>query len=305
MKKLFFLFFVISVAIVTMASTSSTSEAKPGKRGQTNHNVLQIPSYAVEVVPNMVYWLGTAVEKGRLVEGYAIIHREKGFGKPAGCNDDGKCQGWEDANCGDCNTSEPPVTDSTCYGFLTKGAKWKEVENYMIDYDSIPTSLLKSFVSENIALNIAKWEDAADGTTNGIIIDILGDEVSGAVNGADTFAPDNKNEVLFGYIDDPGVIAVTIVWGIFSGPPPLRELVEWDQVYNDTDFSWSVCTDQNCTDMDFESISTHELGHTFGLDDLYTDSCSEETMYGYASEGEIAKRTLELGDITGIYQLYK
>ena len=82
-------------------------------------------------------------------------------------------------------------------------------------------------------------------------------------------------------------------------------MVEWDQVYNDEDFSWSVCAGQNCTDMDFENIATHELGHTFGLDDLYTDSCLEETMYGYALEGETAKITLELGDITSIYQLYK
>ena len=56
--------------------------------------------------------------------------------------------------------------------------------------------------------------------------------------------------------------------------------------------------------MDFENIVTHEHGHVFGLDDLYTSTCSEETMYGYATEGETKKRTLESGDIMGIQRLY-
>jgi len=57
--------------------------------------------------------------------------------------------------------------------------------------------------------------------------------------------------------------------------------------------------------MDFENIATHELGHSVGLDDLYDERSSEQTMYGYASYGETKKRTLEDGDINGVYQLYK
>ena len=57
--------------------------------------------------------------------------------------------------------------------------------------------------------------------------------------------------------------------------------------------------------MDFESIATHELGHSVGLDDLYTAECAEQTMYGYATEGETKKRSLEAGDIEGVGQLYK
>ncbi len=39
---------------------------------------MTIPKHAIEVVPGKVFWLGTAVEKGRLVEGYAIIHHKIG-----------------------------------------------------------------------------------------------------------------------------------------------------------------------------------------------------------------------------------
>lgn len=117
-------------------------------------------------------------------------------------------------------------------------------------------------------------------------------------------APDGLNKVYFADIDGDTTIGVTIVWGIFGGPPQGRELVEWDQVYDDVTFSWSA--EQNGVDnkMDFANIATHELGHAVGLGDLYDSTCVDETMYGYAATGDTSKRSLESGDIEGITQLY-
>ena len=56
--------------------------------------------------------------------------------------------------------------------------------------------------------------------------------------------------------------------------------------------------------MDLQNIAVHELGHSFGLADIYSSSCAEVTMYGYSTEGETKKRTLEQPDITGIQKLY-
>jgi hypothetical protein len=56
--------------------------------------------------------------------------------------------------------------------------------------------------------------------------------------------------------------------------------------------------------MDFLNIATHELGHGFGLGDLYQSKWSTQTMYGYADYGETMKRTLESGDIAGIQAIY-
>jgi len=109
--------------------------------------------------------------------------------------------------------------------------------------------------------------------------------------------------VYFADVEYDDVIAITIVWGIFGGPSPFRELVEWDMVFDDVDFDWSATGESG--KMDFENIATHEIGHSVGLDDLYSDECSEQTMYGYAVNGETKKRTLEDGDINGVYQLYK
>lgn len=258
-----------------------------------------IPQNAVEVAPG-VFSLGTGLDyDGRLVEGYAFVDYEKGFGKPTGCKDDGVCQGWEDPSCTDCagggNGGGEPDT-SSCYGFLSKGAKWKDVEDWIVN-PSNAQGLTSDFVFSNLSADIEKWETAAGA-------DILGGGLTTNVAlVADTVSPDNQNEVYFADIASPGAIAVTIVWGIFRGPPQLRELVEWDQIYDDISFDWSASGETG--KMDFENIATHELGHSVGLDDLYEERCSEQTMYGYAGYGETKKRDLGAGDIRGIQELYK
>lgn len=283
---------IFSVGLVLAGKPDLTSSYKAAP--SQGHATVFIPAHAVEVTPG-VFSLGTTLHDGRVVEGYAIIDHKEAHGKPTGCNYDGKCQGWEDLSCADCTGGGNGGQDtSSCYGFLAKGAKWRVIEPYMVDPTNM-RGLSESFVRNNMASDIDKWETVANQ-------EILGGEILGIVDGADLYSPDNKNEVYFGDIGQDGAIAITIVWGYFSGPPWARELVEWDQVYNDVDFDWSATGEEG--KMDFESIATHELGHSVGLDDLYEDGCSEQTMFGYADYGEINKRTLENGDITGIQKLY-
>ena len=145
-------------------------------------------------------------------------------------------------------------------------------------------------------MDIGKWETAAG-------VEILGEgSPTDGILVADFIAPDNQNEVYFENLSETNTIAFAVVWGIFGGPPPFRELVEWDVVFNDY-YTWGDA-EFNLALMDFENIATHELGHAVGLGDLYTSECSEQTMYGYADYGEIKKRTLEAGDIAGILNLY-
>lgn len=226
--------------------------------------------------------LGSAVDPGtgELVEGYAIVHYRKGFAKGGGGGGGG----------------------STCYGYMASGAKWKTIEPWIVNPTNLD-GLTSAFVLTNLVSDIAKWEDAADGTVgNGNSVNILG-EGSAVVDilVADEVVPDNLNEVYFGAISDPGTIAVTIVWGTFGGPPQQRKLVEWDMVFN-TSYAWSASGEAD--KMDFENIATHELGHAMGLADLYTSACVNETMYGYADYGDTNKSTLNAGDIVGINKLY-
>mgnify|MGYP001617398542 FL=1 len=227
--------------------------------------------------------LGSALDPGtgKVVEGYAIIHYRSENAKPF------RVGGGI----------------SACYTFLASNAKWKILEPWMVN-PANSRGLAADFVLNNLGGDIGKWEDAADGIlNNGVSVNILGNGSSTLESlAADTTAPDNQNEVYFADVSTQGAIAVTIVWGIFGGPPAGRELVEWDQVYDDIDYDWS--SSGASAKMDFENIATHELGHSVGLGDLYNSSCSEETMYGYAGFGETKKRDLNTGDIAGVNKLY-
>ena len=167
---------------------------------------------------------------------------------------------------------------SKCFSLLAKGAKWKTVEDYRT----------------TVPLRVATWNDEAD---------IFGEEEDGTIPEF-TGDLDEINTAQFGPYPDPNVIAVTVVWGVFIGPPSGRRLVEWDMLMNNKDFEWGdASTKKNKGKMDIENIAAHELGHAAGLGHP-PDECTEETMYAFASAGETKKRSLEDGDRAGILELY-
>lgn len=110
--------------------------------------------------------------------------------------------------------------------------------------------------------------------------------------------PDGKNEYSYGNYSQSGVIAVTRIWYTRY----TKSIVEYDVMF-DSDFTWGDAT-QNSNLMDWQNIATHETGHGLGLGDVYQSACSEVTMYGYSSEGEIIKRDLAQPDITALQKLY-
>lgn len=220
---------------------------------------------------------------GRILEKKVFIFPDENKAKPNGVGPpEGK---------GDKTTS--------CFSFISKGAKWKSVENYIVDDDFGPSNTLTG-----IQTGISSWENAITPA-----VDVFG---TGTIAQANVASIGNSmngvNEVAFAQLSDPNTIAVTISWGIFSGSPSGRVLVEWDQIYN-TDYNWGNAgpTNENglgdTTIMDFENIAVHELGHAAGLSHP-DNSCIEETMYAFATEGETKKRTLNTGDIAGINALY-
>lgn len=108
---------------------------------------------------------------------------------------------------------------------------------------------------------------------------------------------DGKNSIVFG-ATSPGTIAVTSTWYYTS----TRQIIEFDMKFN-TYYTWGNA-DLNSRVMDLQNIATHELGHSVGMNDIYTSSCSDVTMYGYGDSGETKKRTLEPLDIEGLLSLY-
>jgi len=267
-NKLATLTIVILLGIVGFAIT--------GIAGVPSHAAVKIPSHAVEIAPGL-YDLGQAVVDGEVVQGYMFIDFKKAAAKPSG-------------------PPKPGNNTSTCYAFLSSGAKWKQTEQYTLN-PANADGINDSVVASNIAGSLNAWDAQ-------VAFPIFSSgNLTASTLVADTVSPDNVNEVYFSSIDGTGSIAVTIVWGVFSGPPSGRKLIEWDMVFDDAEFAFGNA-DINAAVMDLLSIATHESGHAAGMD--HPDgSCTEETMYAYASTGETKKRTLNSGDIAGIKSLYK
>jgi hypothetical protein len=239
----------------------------------------------------------TQLPDGRLAERRVHIFWRDGHGpsqNPAKGGNGGGNGGGGSGGGGN-GGGKPGGGGSDCYSFIASGTRWKVAEDYMVD-QSGGLEVTGAEVSAAIAQSAAAWNGEAG-------VAVFGSQIADAVDGADEVSTDGKNEVLFGAIDDPGVIAVTITWGIFGGPPRNRQLVEWDMVFNDPDFDWGDA-DVDANVMDLLNIAVHEVGHAGGMD--HPDgACGEETMYAFAAIGETKKRTLNAGDIAGIQALYR
>lgn len=254
------------LAVVLVAALPAAASAEP---------VREAPPGAVaagggsRVVP-----LGLALWHGRLVEGYAFVHGRAAAPKPP-----------------------KPSADSRLYTFLARGAKLRSIEAFVVNpanADGVGSNVILA------AMNTAASTWEAQVPTN---IFGAGTTTNNAL-AADWDQPDDVNEVYFSETElDSGTVAVTVVWGIFSGSQSTREILEWDMVFND---GLPELWGNGLADgWDVQEIATHEIGHSAGLGDLYTTAAAEQTMYGYASVGETKKRTLESGDIAGIKALYR
>ena len=199
----------------------------------------------------------------------------------------------------------PPLPKNKSQGFSAAccddfGARLgSPIENYEVESANDGT-FSSSVVMSTFSGAITTWENVA-GNRFG----------SGShVSSTSGIAYNNRNQVGLGTldIDEPGALAVTAVWiacpsgGSLISCPTTLEIVEWDQSYDFDNFQWCVTGSPNC--YDFLSVVVHELGHSLGLADLYTSSCVESTMYGYASKGETFRRSLDTYTISCVRELY-
>ncbi|MEE9499740.1 MAG: matrixin family metalloprotease [Candidatus Omnitrophota bacterium] len=230
-------------------------------------------------------YLASAAPQGkgndRVLSKVKFIHYRKGYGKPEGTPGGGKGKD----------------RDEGYYTYLAKGAKWKTLEDFYlnpVNEDKVQQNMVESAVNGGMD----EWELYAPSEIfDGVSINKNVNYNDGEYRG--------YNTISFGSHDNSNVIAEASVWGYFGGPPSQREIVEAHILLNDY-FEWGDATvDGGSNLMDVQNLVTHELGHCAGMGDLYKTEATEETMYGYSTEGEITKRDLYKGDINGITKLYK
>jgi hypothetical protein len=239
-----------------------------------------------QLIEEDAYYLGRGKDKnGEDIEGIAFLHPRKHNakgGKPGGGGG-----------------------TTTCYSLMSSGAKWKAVEGFIVD-PATSSPITPASVANNIESALSQWENAIVPPTA-----IFGTGSTAAIGAAARAAigssANGLNEFVFDSIQQNGVIAVTIVWGRFSGPTFARQLVEWDMIFDDEDFEFvdfvTGVTPITPNTMDFLNIFQHEAGHALGLSHP-SSTCNDETMFASAAAGETKKRSLESGDIAGINALY-
>ncbi|MCW4012283.1 MAG: matrixin family metalloprotease [Candidatus Bathyarchaeota archaeon] len=79
------------------------------------------------------------------------------------------------------------------------------------------------------------------------------------------------------------------------------QILEWDIELNDM-WIWYAGAFPYCYDV--RSVSTHEAGHTLGLQDLTEEENDLETMYYTSELFDVTQRTLHDGDLDGLAYVY-
>ncbi|XUX00411.1 MAG: hypothetical protein TUN42_00070 [Dehalogenimonas sp.] len=160
---------------------------------------------------------------------------------------------------------------------------------------------------EGITASFATWND----TASSVYFDYQGLTTTLAP-GLNVAQPDYKNVVGWAVLDNANTIGVTIIWSNSR----TKQVVDVDTALNlNSSYAWSqatvtgdpdlaLLTNTTAYDVDVQNIMTHEAGHWLVLNDLYTDVAAQQTMYGYASDTELKKRSLENGDIAGVLKIY-
>ena len=258
--------FVMSVFIVVMLFSSETQATE---KMNAQGNADKTPPGLRKIPPGL--------------EKIVFIHYKKERAKPVKPDKPGK-----------------PSGEPECYDFMKRGVKWKDLGIVCL-VDPTNSNLDEGEVFDAMYKGADEWKNHTSAT----LFDfenwhISSEELSWDGDPGDE--PDSLNELVFADYPQSGVIAVTVVWGYFSGPPSSRRIFEFDILF-DTDWTWGVSEGEDDV-MDVWNIATHEIGHGLGLGDVYEDGCSIVTMYGYSTYGDIIKRDLAEPDITAIQELY-
>lgn len=164
------------------------------------------------------------------------------------------------------------------------GYKWDTLDLtlYVSDSEMAPA----------VEASVGEWDKY---TSANLVSTVVIDAAASYIEELSSGVPDYRNELVFDDLD-LGTIAVCYTWYVGD------KIIQFDIAFN-TDYAWGdAMVDSNVIDL--QNIATHELGHGFGLADIYKRKLSFLTMYGYSGEGETVKRSLAQGDIEGIQVLY-
>ena len=188
------------------------------------------------------------------------------------------------------------VTDKTSNDYDLTNWKLPSNVTYQLNLFSAPSSV-RSNLATIVGNSFGTWSPL----TKGVSL------TRGTATSASRARFDSQNIIAWNFLSR-SVLGVTYIWY----NPDSNYVVEVDTILNSRHpWGWtdpkSINVDQTCPPTnayDAQNILTHELGHWFGLDDLYNSTDEDLTMYGYGAKQELKKDTLEFGDKAGVANIY-
>jgi Matrixin len=276
-RRLLILALFAIMAVLSVAVLPASGSPKAG---------FDLPAQASEVAQG-VFYLGSAVHDGVVVDGYAIAagdpRERRANAKPP----------WAGGGGGGGGGGGDPVED--CYSFIANGAKWLNAEGYQVDAGEL--TVLDSVIDGAFDA----WEDPFDEET-----EIVGNRQQpiGEFE-ADIDSPDGRNEVYAASMSDPEVLGYTIVWSTRKRGRNPGQIIEADMVI-DSGRKWAIGADDPGAvsgAFDIRTVVTHEAGHWVGMGHApTTTTCTDQLMYPSVSTN--TAKGLGVGDEAGIKALY-
>jgi len=192
---------------------------------------------------------------------------------------------------------------SACSAPIAEGAKWRTSKGYVV-HTRNEQGLSAEYILTSMSRAMDRWQCVMDSLGIYAIGPRVGVERNVPASEFVIDRPTGRNEIGFGPIEGrPGTVAVTVVWGVFGGPVQTREIREFKMRFDEEHYRFGNAS-LSGQFMDLEGIATHEVGHAYGLDDIYVSQCDHVTMFGTSRTGEQKKRTLSFQDVDGIRELY-
>lgn len=198
----------------------------------------------------------------------------------------------------------PTTTEEACgltdldSSYVIPSAGWElpTTWTYRLNLVSVPSTVGANNLSIIAQNAFEEWKNAI----NNKVLITRGDNT--IVNRATL---DSQNIIAWGKAPS-GALAISYIWYKNGVATEVDTIMNNKYVwYWSNPESWPVgdhCAYQGVYDA--QNILTHELGHTIGLDDVYSEEYVNNTMYGYGSKWETKKDTLTTGDKNGAILIY-
>lgn len=267
-----------TAAATTSSAAARATAAAAAARARASTPRLRVERHWQEVSPG-VYDLGDAV----VVNAETGVHeRSRGFVHMIYA--DGYLPRGADELAADNVTTAPAV--ESCSDPLLDGLKWDSTFKWIVD----PTN--GNGISRQLAVD-SLWSATNEFERRLSDNVVTGQDVDDCADGIDLDSPDGKNEFMFVFIEESGVLAFMAGW-VTAG-----KLVNVDIAVS-LHFDWGDA-DTTSGVFDLFNILSHEVGHAYGMGHIST---SLATMQPTASEDETHKRDLLECEQIGLCDMY-